>query len=448
VHDRVTGGRWSYRGPMEGHVAPEAVAFVVFGFLVLGFALVSRGLDRVLVTAPLAFVALGSVIGFAIGPIGGEQVLGIKVIAEITLVLILFHDAATVRPRDVRSDKGAISRLLLIGFPLTVLLGWAFALWVFPQFSAMFALLLAASLAPTDAGLGAPTVLNPVVPVRVRRLLNVESGLNDGLATPLVLFAIAAVAGSEGLMADAPLIDALVELFLGVVVGALLGILGGLLIGKSRARGLSSLDGRQLAVLMIPLLSYGCAVIVSGNGYVAAFISGMAFAGAAKWYADEHSALELTEQLANPLGYAVWLVFGIAAVPLVWNTVGWREVVFALLALTVMRMVPTAIALFGTRLRLQTVVFVGWFGPRGLASIVFALIALETLEEDASLEILLATISLTVVLSVVAHGVSAAPLAERYGAWVQRERPTEEMKEAVEPRSRDSRLRVSGRPAS
>jgi NhaP-type Na+/H+ or K+/H+ antiporter len=429
---------------MEGHVSPELVGFLVFGFLVLGFALVSRGLDRVLITAPLAFVALGSVIGFTIGPIGTERVLGIKVIAEITLVLILFHDAATVRPRDVQSDKGAISRLLLVGFPLTVLLGWGLAAWIFPQLSPMFALLLAAALAPTDAGLGAPTVLNPVVPVRVRRLLNVESGLNDGLATPVVLFAIAAVAGSEGLMADTPLVDALIELSLGVAVGALLGILGGVVIGRSRAKGLSSRDGRQLAVLMIPLLAYGSAVLISGNGYVAAFISGTAFAGAAKWYVDEHGALELTEQLANPLGYAVWLVFGIAAVPLVWNSVGWREVLFALLALTVLRMVPTAIALFGTHLRLQTVAFVGWFGPRGLASIVFGLIALETLEENASLEIVLATISLTVLLSVVAHGVSAEPLAERYGAWVQRERPTEEMQKAVEPRSRDSRLRLSG----
>lgn len=429
---------------MEGHVSPELVGLLVFGFLVLGFALVSRGLDRVLVTAPLAFVALGSVIGFAIGPAGSERVLGIKIIAEITLVLILFHDAATVRPRDVSSDKGAISRVLLLGFPLTVLLGWGLAAWLFPQLSSMFALLLAAALAPTDAGLGAPTVLNPVVPVRVRRLLNVESGLNDGLATPVVLFAIAAVAGSEGLMADTPLVDALIELILGLAVGALLGILGGALIGRSRAKGLSSTDGRQLAVLMIPLLAYGCAVLISGNGYVAAFISGTAFAGAAKWYADEHGALELTEQLANPLGYAVWLVFGIAAVPLVWNSVGWREALFALLALTALRMVPTAIALFGTHLRLQTVAFVGWFGPRGLASIVFGLIALETLEENPSLEIVLATISLTVLLSVVAHGISAAPLAERYGAWVQRERPAEEMKEAVEPRSRDSRLRLSG----
>ncbi len=424
-------------------VSPELAAFVLFGLLVYGFALISRGLGRMLLTAPLVFVALGSVVGFVIGPLGGEQVLGIKIIAEITLVLILFHDAAAVRPRDIEADRGAIGRLLLIGFPLTVLSGWGLAMLLFPELSLPFALLLAASLAPTDAGLGAPTVLNPVVPVRVRRLLNVESGLNDGLATPVVLFAVAAVAGSEGLQAETPLIDAIVELLIGVAVGAVVGGIGGLLLGWSARHGYSSLGSRALAVLMIPLLAYGAALLFSGNGFVAAFISGTAFAGAARRVDREQDVLELTEQLANPLGYSVWLVFGIAAVPFVWDAASWREVVFAVLALTALRMLPVAVALLGTRLRLPTVAFIGWFGPRGLASIVFALIALETLRRDEQLEIVLVTISLTVVLSVIAHGFSAEPLAQRYGAWVEREQPEEELQHAEEPRTRDSRLGVA-----
>lgn len=421
-------------------VSPESVAFVFFGLLVFGFALISRRLSRMLLTAPLVFVFVGSVIGLTLDPVGEQGVLSIKLIAEITLVLILFHDAATVRPRDIGADKGAISRLLLIGFPLTVLLGWGVALALFPELSPAFALLLAAALAPTDAGLGAPTVLNPVVPVRVRRLLNVESGLNDGLATPVVLFAVAAVAGSEGLQDETPLIDAVLELVVGVAVGAVMGGVGGLLLGWSARRRYSSVGNRALAVLMIPLLAYGMAAVIDGNGFVAAFISGTAFAGAARRVDKEQDALELTEQLANPMGYAVWLTFGIAAVPLVWDAAGWRELTFAFLALTVLRMLPVALALLGTRLRLPSVAFVGWFGPRGLASIVFALIALETLEENTSLQIVLVTISLTVVLSVIAHGLSAEPLARRYGAWVQREQPAEELKDAVEPRTRDSRM--------
>jgi NhaP-type Na+/H+ or K+/H+ antiporter len=420
-------------------VSPELVAFVLFGALVFGFALVSRRLSRMLLTAPLVFVATGALIGLVLEPVADQEVLSIKLVAEITLVLILFHDAATVRPRDIGADKGAIGRLLLIGFPLTVLLGWGVALALFPALSPAFALLLAAALAPTDAGLGAPTVLNPVVPVRVRRLLNVESGLNDGMATPVVLFAVAVIAGSEGLQDETPLIDAVLDLVLGVAVGVVLGGVGGRLLAWSARRGYSAAGNRALAVLMIPLLAYGAASLLDGNGFVAAFISGTAFAGAARRLDKEQDALELTEQLANPLGYAVWLVFGIAALPLVADA-GWREAVFAVLALTVLRMLPVFIALLGTRLRMPTVAFVGWFGPRGLASIVFALIALETLDQNAALETVLITISLTVLLSVLAHGLSAEPLAQRYGAWVEREQPVEEMKASVEPRTRDSRM--------
>lgn len=422
------------------HLSPELAASVLFGVLVLAFSLFSAGLDRILVTAPLVFVALGAVIGFAIGPVDPERVLGLKVIAEITLVLILFHDAAAVRPGDVGRDRGPIMRLLFIGLPLTVLMGWGAAQLLFPGIPLMLALLLAAALAPTDAGLGAPTVLNPVVPTRVRRLLNVESGLNDGLATPVVLFAVAAYAGSEGIAPGASVVEALIEIALGTLAGVVAGALGGILIGWSKRRRMSSHGSRALATLMIPLLAYGGALIMSGNGFVAAFVSGTAFAGAARWLDQEEDALQLTEQLANPLGYAVWLVFGITAVPVIWRGVGWGELVFALLALTVLRMLPVAIGLLGSGFRLPTVLFIGWFGPRGLASIVFALIALESLELNPALSSVLVTISLTVVFSVVAHGVSAEPLAKRYGAWAQREQPAAELQESAQPRSRDSRL--------
>jgi sodium/hydrogen antiporter len=314
---------------------------------------------------------------------------------------------------------------------------------LFPDLPVMMALLLAAALAPTDAGLGAPTVLNPVVPTRIRRALNVESGLNDGLATPVVLFAIAAIAGEEGLAPRTSLVDALLELGLGVVAGAAVGGVGGALLGWSRRRAMSTAASRALGVLMIPLLAYGAALLVSGNGFVAAFISGTAFAGTAAWINDEETALLGTEQFSDLLGYAVWLVLGLVAVPLVWREAGWRELLFAVLALTVVRMLPVALCLLGTRLRAQTVAFIGWFGPRGLASVVFALISLESLEVDDPLRIVLATISLTVLLSVVAHGFSAGPLAARYGAWVTRATPPAELADmdlGVEPRPRGARL--------
>jgi NhaP-type Na+/H+ or K+/H+ antiporter len=475
---------------VTAHSSTGLAAAVLFAVLVLGFTAVAAALGRRLITAPAAFVVIGAVLGFTIGPMEGSATESVKTVAEITLVLILFHDAAEVRPREISSDRGFYARLLLLGFPLTILLGYLLARVLFPDLPVMMALLLAAALAPTDAGLGAPTVLNPVVPTRIRRALNVESGLNDGLATPIVLFAIAVIAGEEGLAPRESLVDALVELALGVVSGFVvggaggallgwsrqrglstaasrtLGVLmvpllaygtalllsgngfvvggaGGALLGWSRQRGLSTAASRTLGVLMVPLLAYGTALMLSGNGFVAAFISGTAFAGSAAWIHDEETALLGTEEFSDLLGYAVWLVLGLVAVPLAWRVAGWRELLFAVLALTLVRMLPVALCLLGTRLRPQTVAFLGWFGPRGLASVVFALIALESLEVDQDLRIVLATISLTVLLSVVAHGFSAQPLATRYGAWVARATPPAELAElnrGVEPRPRGARL--------
>ncbi len=427
----------------SGSLAGPAVVFVV---IVLLFTSVSTRLRRWLVTAPLAFVAAGAVLGFLTDAVpleGGDRIMVyLRVPAEVTLVLILFHDAAQVRPRELGNERAAVARLLLIGFPLTVGLGYAAALWLFPGIPVMLALLLAAALAPTDAGLGAPTVLNPVVPARVRRILNVESGLNDGLATPVALFAIGALAGEEGLGPAESLTQSLIELAVGVMVGALAGYGGALLLGGSRSAGFSSRHSRALGVLMIPLLAYGSAQLTGGNGFVAAFIAGTSFAGAARWINEEDSALALTEELADPLSYLVWLVFGFAAVPFVWDAVGWRELTFGLLALTVLRMVPVAVSLLGLGMRPPSLWFVGWFGPRGLASVIFGIIALEELAIDEALGSALATIAVTVVISVVAHGVSAQPLSVRYGAWVQDVRPAAELGVSAEPRTRGARSRV------
>ena len=330
-----------------------------------------------------------------------------------------------------------MARLLLVGLPLTMAAGWLLGVAVFPDVPLMMLLLLAAAVAPTDAGLGAATVLNPVVPVRVRRILNVESGLNDGLCTPFVLFAIAALAGEEGLKPVESAWAALGDLAVGIVIGVVVGAGAGLLLGWSRRYGVSSRHTRLLAALVLPFIAYFGAELAGGNAFVAAFVAGSAFAGRAHW-ADEEETLGLTEAIADPLGFAVWFAFGFIAVPVLVENVGWPEIIFAVLALTLLRMVPVALALIGTGFKAPTVAFVGWFGPRGLASVVFTLLALEGLELDAALTQVVATICLTVLLSVLAHGLSAEPLAKRYGAWVERTRPTQEMAGSTEPRSRRS----------
>jgi len=414
------------------------VAAAVFAALVLGFAVTARWLSRVYVTAPITFVAAGAVISAVTPSTTADVTEFVKVLAEVTLALILFHDAAQVRPRQIEADRGLILRLLLVGLPLTVLFGFLAARVAFPAMPVMIALLLAAALSPTDAGLGAATVLNPVVPVRVRRTLNVESGLNDGLVTPVVLFAIAAAAGEEGLSAGASVVRGLFDLGVGAALGAVVGAGGGLLLGWSRRRGLSTPSTRSLGVLVLPVLAYCLVALIHGNSFVAAFVAGTAFTAAAPWVDEEVSALDRTEGLSELLGFAVWLIFGLAVFPLIRDHIGWRELLFALLSLTAFRMIPVAVSLIGSGLRIPSVAFIGWFGPRGLASVVFALLAVEDLEVDDSLRTAVSTIALTVLLSVVLHGVTADLFAARYGAWVDRERPRAETKPATEPRVRRS----------
>ena len=328
--------------------------------------------------------------------------------------------------------------MLLVGLPLTVVVGFLAARVVFPAMPVMLALLLAAALAPTDAGLGAATVLNPVGPVRVRRALNVESGLNDGLITPVVLFAIAAAAGEEGLRTGITVLQGVVDLGVGALLGAVVGAGGGLLLGWSRRHRLSTKSTRSLGVLVLPILAYCLVSLVGGNSFVAAFVAGTAFTAAASWVDEEESALDRTEGLSELLGFAVWLVFGLAALPLIRDQIGWRELLFAALSLTVFRMVPVAFSLIGTGMRARTVAFIGWFGPRGLATVVFALLAVEDLDVDASLREAIATLAMTVLLSVILHGLTADVFAARYGAWIDRVRPPAETAPATEPRARRS----------
>ncbi|HWS59175.1 MAG TPA: cation:proton antiporter [Actinotalea sp.] len=412
---------------------------VVFALLVLAFAASARGLSRYYVTAPIAFVTVGAVISAVGPPLDVESVLQLRMVAEVTLALILFADAAHVRPRQLGADAGLVARMLLVALPLSVLLGFLGARVAFPQIPVMAALLLAAALAPTDAGLSAPTVLNPVVPVRVRRLLNVEGGLNDGLVTPVVLFAIAAIGGSDG---QVTALGALTDVAGGIAAGIAAGVGGGLLLGWSRQHDLSTAQTRALGVLGIPILAFFLAEAVDTNGFVAAFVAGTAFAGSASWSEQDGEAMSVTESLSELLGFAVWLVFGLAAAPAIAANLGWREALYALASLTLFRMLPVAAALVGTGFRLPTVAFIGWFGPRGLATIVFALIALENLEQTDTGRRVLAAAAFTVLLSVLAHGLTAEVLAARYGAWFDRTRPDAESRTpAAEPRTRTSFLR-------
>jgi len=226
------------------------------------------------------------------------------------------------------------------------------------------------------------------------------------------------------------------ELAVGALVGVAIGYLAGRLVEEARDRGWADIALLPIATLAVPLLCYYGAHELGGNGFIAAFVAGTAYAAAQNSVEDLHETVGLTGLTSTFLGYAVWMVFGIVVTSQLEALFSWQNLLYALLSLTALRMVPVALSLLGSGLRPQTVAFVGWFGPRGLASIIFALIAFESLQAETAVATVLSVIATTVVLSVLAHGLTASPWSQRYGSWATRNRPTVESSEAVEPQRR------------
>ena len=400
------------------------VALAVISGCVLLWGLVSARLERWDVSAPIAFVVLGVLVTH--GPTGfvhfSLHSSTIRALAEVTLALVLFADASRVNLRALRVDAAIPARLLGIGLPLTIAAGFAVAALLFHSAGLWVAATVGAVVAPTDAALGASIMQDERVPANVRRILNVESGLNDGIATPFVNLFIAGAVTAEA-VSGTHLTSAIIELVGGAALGVGIGVVGAILLRFSRDHGWIADGVRPLAVLALALFAYATADVAGTNGFIAAFVGGMAF-GTMEHHRDE-SVLQFTEQTGTLLSLLVWFAFGAIMLVPGLEDLDWRDVVFAVLALTVVRMVPVALSLLGSGLDRATVAFIGWFGPRGLATIVFGLIAVDALASTPA-KVTLAAVTLTIVLSVLLHGVSASPLATRYGAYasrLQRSRP-------------------------
>lgn len=397
-----------------------AGTLALFAALVIAYVSLSARAGRAYVSAPMIFLLAGFVVGR--GTFYTFEATTVKVVAEVTLALLLFQGAAELAPRDLRRESLITGRLLLIGLPLTIAACFVLVLLVFPGSNVWLALLLGAALAPTDSALIPAALNNPVVPDRVRRILSVESGLNDGIATPIVLFAISAVVGTSAGSSDHGMLRALLAILTGVAFGAVSGLASGRVLRAARRLGWAHDELIPLAVLVVPLLAYYGASAVGGNGFMSAFIAGTAFATTQARTAAGADLL-LTGLTSALLGCAAWMLFGAATAAHMSSLVQWQTVLVALLSLTVMRLVPVALSLAGAGLRGQTLLFLGWFGPRGLPSVVFALIANEGLAGRAEASAVVSTIAVTVILSVLAHGFSAPPLAQRYGVWAQANGP-------------------------
>jgi NhaP-type Na+/H+ or K+/H+ antiporter len=395
-------------------------SLAIVALVLLGVAAVSRRLSGTPVTPTMLFVAVGVLVGpEVLDGIDLESTSStVRALAEATLALVLFCDASRIDLGQLRREVGVPLRLLGLGLPLTIALGAVVAVVIFGQLSVEEAVILAIVLAPTDAALGQAVVTEPRVPQRIRQGLNVESGLNDGICVPL-LFAAVAVADveseiSEGRSAATLLLE---EIGYGVLGGVAAGLLIALIVIHAGRRDLIAGPWRQVVPAAGAVLAYGTASALDGSGFIAAFVAGIAFRSALG--RDPEDLNQLNEQVGNVLNGVTFLLFGAILLGPALGELTWELALYAVLSLTVVRLLPVAVAMWGTRARAPTLGFLGWFGPRGLASIVFALIVIEESHLPHENLIVLA-IYATVGLSVFAHGLSAAPLANRYARWYER----------------------------
>ncbi len=331
--------------------------------------------------------------------------------AEIGLVLLLFTDASRTDLSILRSIRALPARLLSTGMLLTIAVGAAAAKLVFPELSFWEAGILAAILAPTDAGLGQIIVNSPRIPIRVRQALNVEAGLNDGLSVPFMLFFIAlAAAKVEGGFTSLTQFMG-EQLGFGVLVGLATGLVGGWMLGFARRKGWMADSFLQLGVVAIPLIGMGVSELVGASMFIAAFVAGLAVQVGFR-EAGKHS-VEFAEEWGQLFNLAVFFLFGMIVVRN-WEAFDARPWLYAVLSLTVVRMAPVALALTGARLSRASVVFMGWFGPRGLASIVLGLVYLEQEMHLPGEPIIRLVVILTVAISIFAHGLTAKPGIDLY----------------------------------
>ena len=388
----------------------------VLATVVLAYALLSRRLEASVVSAPLVFVAAGI--------LAGPDVLGLVhvefsegaglIVAEVALAFVLFSDAARIDLDCLRSGDRLPARLLGIGMPLTIALGVGAGALLLTDIDFWEAAIIAAVLAPTDAALGQAVVKSQRVPRRMREGLSVEAGLNDGLSVPfLALFAALAVDQAD-ISAQSWLGFASEQIGYGALIGIAVGGAGGWLVTQASRREWMSAAFQHLAVLALAILAFVLADEAGGNGFISAFVGGLA---AGRMGLGGERILEFLEEEGQLLSLAVFFIFGVAVLELV-EPAGWEVLVYAALSLTLVRVLPVAVAVAGTGMRPASVAFLGWFGPRGLASIVLALTVAEEHPDLPALDVVLAAVSVTVLASVVLHGVTATPLVRAHARGI------------------------------
>ena len=391
--------------------------WAVVAAVAIGYSAFSKRLDRGFVTAPMVFVALGALVapaglGLVEVDLDGDLT---KALFKVTLAILLFSEASTIDLAGLRRDSGLVARLLGIAMLLLIIVGAATALVLFGVLTFWEAAVVSVILAPTDAALGAAVVSNPRVPARIRRTLIVESGLNDGLALPLALMFTAAALAQLGLETKGDALTFMLEqIGYGVIAGVVLGAAAGWLIRYAIQKQWTDAEWTKFSTLAIALLSYAGAEAVHGNGFIAAWVAGFVFGHVVR--AEAPHVEEFGERLGKVLTVVSFFVFGATMLAPAFSIVTWQMVLYGLLSLALLRPLPVAIGMVGTKLPWQSVAFLGWFGPRGIASIIIVAIVIK----EAGLpgdDIIVTITTVTVALSVYLHGLTAVPGAERFASW-------------------------------
>ena len=386
---------------------------LIVALAVFGYAMISERLSMSPITAPMVFTTIGLVLGA--GGLGwfdldleGESV---AILVEATLVLVLFVDAVRIDLRALGHESGVPTRLLGISLPLTIVAGTGLALLLFGEFNVAEAALLAAVLAPTDAALGQAVVSDKRLPVRVRQSLSVESGLNDGIVIPIVTVLIAIAAAEAGAITNSKVGTFVArQIGFGLLAGVVIGLVCGWLIYQRASKHQIEAVYRQLATIAVAASAFAAASLLDGNGFIAAFVAGLAFGHIAPSQCKD--VIDFTEDEGELLTAVTFLTFGAVLVGPLLDDLTWQIALYAVGSLTVVRMVPTALSMIGSGSQFETRLFAGWFGPRGLASILFALVVLEEHHTEAT-EQVFTIVMWTVLLSIFAHGITASPWAGR-----------------------------------
>lgn len=384
----------------------EEIAFGVIALFILLFGLLSRKIENAFLTGPMIYMAFGYLLsGDVLGLLTQGDHLLVFIVAHITLILILFSDASRIKLMLFREEHDLPRRLLGIGLPLTICMGMIIGLYLFPTIPFWQVAVLATVLAPTDAALAQIVINSKNVPENIRRALNVESGLNDGICFPFLLMFLSLSDPSLSAKENWYWLQFIgLQLALGTLLGAVIGFFGGRLVLKSMQHGWMLDKFEKLSSVAVAFMAYFSADLLGGNGFIAVFVAGMFFGHEARKVLDPIYHFSETE--GELFIVLTFMLFGSILIPKAVHDFDMTLLVYALLSLTVVRMIPVALSLIGKHLSGATILYLGWFGPRGAASILYLLIVLVQyhLSEE---QMILHAATLTIILSVILHGVTA-----------------------------------------